>query len=376
MVTAADLVAAPRGRRLCYELAVRLPGGAEVGSAMFDESSRGHIERGGATFVAFYGGSGERPDQAAQVRTPGLVVALARLDLADVAQTSALLSALARSVDSAMYWQRPDAWDEVLAWPQVRDALLPIAEAILDHPDTSWWSAPVDLRAQVRTRFEHSFATDAARGPAPERLRRWRQSTLAHEREMAIERARQPGVSISGTWWVTPVHAGMDVTTRDLADRGSAALWLTEDSIGWESADLDPCVVDETRVLEIGGPSDWAALVARYPLEVTGSRQPDWYGALDARAGRWVIPDWSAVAADYDGVHVSVLGWLTTSGRAVPVGQDATTTLAGWDPDATWWLADVVRAVGGGRRWVREGEVWRAETRPGLRRRPPRRDGP
>ena len=64
------------------------------------------------------------------------------------------------------------------------------------------------------------------------------------------------------------------------------------------------------------------------------------------------------MAADYDGVHVSVLGWLTTSGEAVPVDSVATTTLAGWAPDATWWLADVVLPAGPERLWLRDEERW------------------
>lgn len=152
---------------------------------------------------------------------------------------------------------------------------------------------------------------------------------------------------------------GLAATTRALPE-GSAALWLTEDEMGWTSAEVVPCTVEDgARALEIAGPQDWAALVAAHPLDVTASRQPDWFEAVDAREGAWVIPDWPAVAEEYDGVHVTVLGWLTTSGQAVPVGPGATTTLAGWGPDTTWWLADVQHPSGGGRRWVRDDDAWR-----------------
>jgi hypothetical protein len=52
--------------------------------------------------------------------------------------------------------------------------------------------------------------------------------------------------------------------------------------------------------------------------------------------GSWLTPDWSAVAADYDGVHLSVPGYLTTAGRYLAVGQSCT-VLAGWNPDETYW---------------------------------------
>jgi hypothetical protein len=73
--------------------------------------------------------------------------------------------------------------------------------------------------------------------------------------------------------------------------------------------------------------------VGRYPLDVSKSRRRDWWRAT-GRAGRWLIPDYAAVAADWDAVHVSVSGYLTTAGIAIPAGSDAYTMLAGWDPDA------------------------------------------
>jgi len=93
-------------------------------------------------------------------------------------------------------------------------------------------------------------------------------------------------------------------------------------------------------VLEIDGPEAWADLCGRFPLEVTASRRHNWYRAT-GRAGRWVVPDWSRVARHVDAVHLSVAGYLTTAGRAIPVGDDGASVLAGWDPDQTFWLSDV-----------------------------------
>jgi hypothetical protein len=42
-------------------------------------------------------------------------------------------------------------------------------------------------------------------------------------------------------------------------------------------------------------------------------------------------------------VHLSVAGYLTTAPRALPLAADgAATVLAGWNPDQTWWLTDIV----------------------------------
>lgn len=51
-----------------------------------------------------------------------------------------------------------------------------------------------------------------------------------------------------------------------------------------------------------------------------------------------------AVAADYDAVHLTVAGYVSTAGRALPV-DGACTMLAGWDPDQTFWLTGTL-AVG------------------------------
>ena len=73
-------------------------------------------------------------------------------------------------------------------------------------------------------------------------------------------------------------------------------------------------------------------------------------------AGPWTIPDFAAVAADYDAIHLTVGGYLTTAGRALVLGDDgaagARTMLAGWNPDETYWLADVLTSAGPPERWV------------------------
>jgi hypothetical protein len=105
-----------------------------------------------------------------------------------------------------------------------------------------------------------------------------------------------------------------------------------------------------TRIYEIHRPDEWTELVARYPVDVTNCRRHDWWRATGLD-GRWLIPDFTAVAADYDAVYVSVVGYLATAGRAPPV-DDASTVLAGWDPDQTYWLTDVLALAGPAINWV------------------------
>lgn len=150
---------------------------------------------------------------------------------------------------------------------------------------------------------------------------------------------------------VRPVSTDLVRTTRDLGAPGPVRLRLVEDAFGWERALVAPVAVpDDARVVEIGGPAAWADLCREYPLEVTASRRHDWYRATGRGDGRWLQPDWTSVAAEVDAVHVTVAGYLTTAGRAVPVEDGVMTVLAGWDPDATSRLRDVV-AIGPAHEW-------------------------
>jgi hypothetical protein len=111
------------------------------------------------------------------------------------------------------------------------------------------------------------------------------------------------------------------------------------------------------RVYEIHGPGQWTALVDRYPLDVSRSRRHNWW-RITGWAGRWLIPDYTAVAEDWDAIHVSAAGYLATAGVALRAGDNARTMLAGWHPDATWWLRDVLSFSSSS-----TPEVWRGDDR-------------
>ena len=118
-------------------------------------------------------------------------------------------------------------------------------------------------------------------------------------------------------------------------------------------------ITPNARVFEIRGPDDWIALVERYPRaaprahdgwELPGPNQhlvdPDLEGTSHGRAARThiarhVLPEWNAVAEDYDGVHLTWLGWLTTEGLVVDLPSGGVTLLRYWFSERTLWLRDV-----------------------------------
>jgi hypothetical protein len=81
---------------------------------------------------------------------------------------------------------------------------------------------------------------------------------------------------------------GAPHTTGALPDGCPAGIPYVEDGFGWTRAVAIP-VRGAGRTYEIRAASDWTALCARYPLEVTASRRHDWYRAT-GRAGRWLLP--------------------------------------------------------------------------------------
>ena len=130
---------------------------------------------------------------------------------------------------------------------------------------------------------------------------------------------------------------------------------MVEDGLDWKEAHCWPMKPQAgARVYEISRPVEWTELVARYSIDVTNCRRHDWWRAT-GWDGHWLIPDFAAVAEDYDAVHVSLAGYLATAGRALRV-DDACTILAGWNPDQTYWLTDMLTLAGPATKWAKLGE--------------------
>lgn len=340
-----ELLAGPRGRNVCFE-------------AVSPYHSGGELEQFPAWFSVMYGSGSVDLAQLADE----LAVLVAAADLDAVAATegdTGLLGYVAEAVTWAMYWQSAHRWQQPLAADEIGTVLEPVARAVTAAPAARWWSEPVERERQQYTQFlsrdgDFDMEPPALTGAA-DRLARWR--ARVGEREQAAARLpSDPAANYSDWWWSTPALAGLVCTTRSVPGLGALRLLLVEDSMGWPEALCWPLAPrPAAKVYEVREPRDWAALVRRYPLDVTKTRWHDWF-KVTGRAGTWLIPDYTGVAADYDGVHLTVGGYLTTAGRALALdGADpegaapdgaAATMLAGWDPDLTYWLTDVLEPAG------------------------------
>ena len=119
-----QLLAGPRGRRLCAELLVGPDGG--LGPPWHWQLTVSEIAPARA-----------RDDVRA---------ALAATDLTTVAEHRRLHDALLAAVDSTRYWQEPFEVDRVLADDTVAQLLRPVAEAVAAAPASGWWAEPLSRR--------------------------------------------------------------------------------------------------------------------------------------------------------------------------------------------------------------------------------------
>ncbi len=329
------LTAGPRGRRLCYELASGVCAGTVDGATLAAPwTLRGQLEHA----VAHVAGLPE----------------------------SAFLEAFGRTVNSAMSWQAPDDDDVALADPRLDDVLGCLAAAVDAHPATAWWRDGIDVAQQ-------HYVRELDR-PVPEDLppltdvagwlQRWREQIVEENRRGRQEARRHRGrVRVSGPWWSIPQTL---VTSAPGFGLPALGVKIVEDGMDPERVALTRFAVDpDARVYEVREAEDWAGLVAAYPLDVTHARMADWERAT-GRLGRWFLPDWTAVATEYDAVHVTLRGYLSTAGRVLEVPGGAT-LLAGWDPGSTSWLTDALRVEGDlvAWEWVEDDSImghWRRST--------------
>ncbi len=114
----------------------------------------------------------------------------------------------------------------------------------------------------------------------------------------------------------------------------------------------------DARPFEVHRPADWVQLVTAYPA--TGRPHPEWelpgpnqrsadlseLLAVDRQHGvrtsirRHVVPDWVGVAADFDSVHLSWAGFLTSEGFVSDLGDGDVALLRYWFSERTHWVRD------------------------------------
>lgn len=356
MTIESDLLAGPRGRRFCWEL-VRATGHPHEGDSTLFWAEYHLARRRGAGVVLFGPGSDQPAPEPSAHEVARAHDALLDAAHVDAASVDDVLRALARTADSAMWWQAPDEQDALLADAVPEETTARAVRAVsataavrtvfTAPSDPRWWTVEPERpwAAEYPDPVRPPSATVALRD--------------AH-RALLDEQLSEAGSADSGEWWTTPPSA-LRTTTHRVGDRGPLALWAVEDHTGWERADVAAVEVDPAaRVFEVDDADDWAVLCRRFPIDVTGTtRRHDW-GRATGRQGAWVVPDWNAVADHFDAVHLTLRGWLRASGVAVQVDDRTASVIAGWTPDQAVWLRDPQPMPGPASRWEfdREHDGW------------------
>ena len=295
--------------------------------------------------------SGAPGDQTVPVATSTEVSRLLDAMPLDGLDADILLVAMQAAVDGARYWQEPDGEDLLAATPQVGASLVRIATAVASSDLVAWWVTPIERRAQASVVFDDP-QTPPSDQAADVILSRWRESTLEEEARAQRDRPTDPRANFSATWWSTPPPQ-LTRTTRRIGTHGPVGLRLVEDAWSWERASVQEIAVPaDSNVYEVDRAEAWSELCRRFPLEVTASRRHDWFRTTGA-TDRWVVPDWVRVADQFDAVHVTTAGYLSTAGRLVTLDAGTGSVLAGWNPDETYWLTGSPPAREALQRWQR-----------------------
>jgi hypothetical protein len=340
------LLAGPRGRRMCLELArgddsEQSPEQERLRSVLF------YVEAARSTtsvrYVLFTSGddTSDGDNDEPEWPEPTTEQVAAALDAVSPVTTDALalMRALVASVDSARPWQDPDTIDLLLTETPMAGPLRRIAERIAASDAAQWLAEPIADEQWIVDFEEPDDRRPVPPFPSiPDALEEWR-----------AER-----IDASGSWWVFPPWP-VPMTSRARAGLGPIGLWAVEDSFGWHAASVTRAVIPAgARVYEVTDAESWASLCRSYPLELVDS-SGEWR-LCTGWEGRWVLPDWPLVARDIDAVHLTGAAYLAAAETAIPVSGDRASTITGWAPDHTYWLTDGPELRPGSTRWTTPGD--------------------
>lgn len=184
-----------------------------------------------------------------------------------------------------------------------------IATRIVGHPHAQWWFRPLDRSDQVVVYPDGGRDRPIAPSAPPGSWERYAQKP----RE----------------WMYTSTRRG-DASCMQVAIETRTGDWIVEPPL--HGAMLS--VPGEARVFEVLGPWDWHRLCTDHPAtHDEGNRVgPYEFGHL--------VPDWFSVAGSWDGVHLTLIGLLTS--ELVRYESPSGWSLHhAWGAEATLWLRDI-----------------------------------
>ncbi|MDP9368497.1 MAG: hypothetical protein M3Q03_09520 [Chloroflexota bacterium] len=243
----------------------------------------------GCTFLLVVEASGLTPSVAAR---PAVAVHLAAVALAEVTP-----------------W-RLDHERVVAETLRHGPRLAPLARGILTQPDAAWWFAPLNHAAQLWV----PWAAPKGDRPDPERL-----VTPASPPDHWERYAQKSLGALYTSTIVEGTSSALAALTHGTGDHDATP----------PLADYRLHATENARVFEVDGPGAWHRLCTTYPASGQDGR---------------LVPDWAAVARDWDAVHLTLGGALTAE-RVRVEGPAGWTEHSGWEAELIVWLRWQFEAV-------------------------------
>ena len=184
------------------------------------------------------------------------------------------------------------------------------ARTLIEHPATDWWFEPLDLNHQTWLSV-HGTLSKFIYGTPPN-TSEW---TRPQNPSGPWERSAQKPLGNQ----CTSTLYGPRLTSEVISYDERVGDFYCDFPLAWWAMRFP----QDVRVFEIHGPSDWHELCVRYP-------------ARYRRDGR-LVPNWGAVSEEWDGVHLSLGGLLTTE-QARYESSAGWTMLEYWHAEQTYWL--------------------------------------
>lgn len=227
-------------------------------------------------------------------------------DAADPSTSLRLAAACADSVEK----YRPDYESVAPGVTALAEEKSSQARALIKHSGTAWWFDPVD--PDRRTWLSIHGTLDKFIYGRPPNADGW-----CRPRNPSSRWERYAQKPLGNQHTSTPY--GPRLTSQLIAYDERVGDYRCEFPLAWWEMRFP----QDVRAFEIHGPSDWHELCVRYPAR----------GIEDDR----LVPNWGALSEEWDGIHLSLDGFLTTEkGRyESPAGW---TMLESWHAVQTYWL--------------------------------------
>ena len=185
--------------------------------------------------------------------------------------------------------------------------LASLARAVVTHPQSRWWTAPMDPTRQLLVIDDTAHPTSARTVPPASNVR-WESYAQ-----------RPVGWRITSTLWGA-------YSCVDTAIASGVGDWTQVTSHRRFAAEID----ESARVFEVSGPADWHTLCVSFPRV---NQHPNSPAGIDT-----LSPDWGRVGTQWNGVHLTFMGLLTAPFVRYSSADGTATMLWSWNTEGTIWL--------------------------------------